>query len=66
MSRIKFQEPFRPVLLNLTIKTIDALDARADLLCWTRSDVMRQLLDKGLYEMHAQKPERQRWDSGCF
>ena len=48
MSQTKFQEPFRPVLLNLLITTIEELDMRADLLGWTRSDVMRQLLDKGM------------------
>ena len=66
MSQIKFKEPFRPVLLNLTIKTIEELDARADLLGWTRSDVMRRLLDKGLHKTDTQKPGRYRWDSGGF
>ena len=48
MSQTKFHEPFRPVLLNLSIKTIEELDMRADLVGWSRSDVMRQLLDKGM------------------
>ena len=50
MSQTKFQEPFRPVLLNLTVSTIEELDARADGLGWTRSDVMRRLLKEGLQE----------------
>ena len=48
MSQTKFKEPFRPVLLNLPITTIEELDMRANLLGWTRSDVMRKLLDAGL------------------
>ena len=48
MNQTKFQEPFRPVLLNLSLKVIERLDTQANLLGWTRSDVMRQLLDKGM------------------
>ena len=48
MNQTKFQEPFRPVLLNLSLKVIEQLDTQANLLGWTRSDVMRQLLDKGM------------------
>ncbi len=50
MSQTKFQEPFRPVLLNLTVSIIEELDARATGLGWTRSDVMRRLLKRGLQE----------------
>jgi len=55
MSQTKFQEPFRPVLLNLSVKTIEELDMTAGALGWTRSDVMRQLLDKGLHETNTAK-----------
>lgn len=58
MSQTKFQEPFRPVLLNLTVKTIEELDTRADLLGWTRSDVMRQLLHMALTDVSASKGQR--------
>ena len=50
MSQTKFQEPFRPVLLNLTVSTIEELDMQANGLGWTRSDVMWELLNKGLQE----------------
>ncbi len=57
MSQTKFQEPFRPVLLNLSLKTIAELDTRANLLGWTRRDIMRQLLDKGMQKTNeAEKP----------
>ena len=57
MSQTKFQEPFRPVLLNLLITTIEELDMRADSLGWSRSDVMRKLLDKGMQKTNeAEKP----------
>ncbi len=57
MSQTKFQEPFRPVLLNLTVKTIEELDLRADCLGWTRSDLMRQLLDRGLHKTNSAKSQ---------
>jgi len=57
MSQTKFHEPFRPVLLNLSLKTIGELDMRADLLGWTRSDVMRQLLHNGMQKTNStEKP----------
>ena|GEM_PF-4614896 len=56
MSQTKFQEPFRPVLLNLPIKTIEELDMRANLLGWTRSDIMRKLLDTGLQKTNQIQP----------
>jgi len=55
MSQTKFHEPFRPVLLNLSLKTIEELDMRADLLGWSRSDIMRQLLDKGMQKTNETK-----------
>jgi hypothetical protein len=45
---VKFNEPFRPVLLNLSLKLIEQLDTRAVSLGWTRSDVVRQVLKEGL------------------
>ncbi len=50
MTQTKFQEPFRPVLLNLTVSIIEELDMQANGLGWTRSDVMRRLLKEGLQE----------------
>ena len=55
MNQTKFQEPFRPVLLNLSLKVIEQLDTQANLLGRTRSDVMRKLLDKGLHETNTAK-----------
>jgi hypothetical protein len=48
MGLVKFNEPFRPVLLNLSLKLIEQLDSRAVSLGWTRSDVARQVLNQGL------------------
>jgi hypothetical protein len=45
---VKFNEPFRPVLLNLSLKLIEQLDTQANSLGWTRSDVVRQVLHQGL------------------
>ncbi len=57
MNQTKFEEPFRPVLLNLSLKTIAELDMLANSLGWSRSDVMRQLLDKGMRKTNeAEKP----------
>jgi hypothetical protein len=53
MTQTKFQEPFRPVLLNLTVSIIEELDMQANGLGWTRSDVMRRLLKEGLQETKA-------------
>jgi hypothetical protein len=50
MTQTKFQEPFRPVLLNLTVSIIEELDMQANGAGWTRSDVMRRLLKEGLQE----------------
>ncbi len=50
MTQTKFQEPFRPVLLNWTVSIIEELDMQANGLGWTRSDVMRRLLKEGLQE----------------
>jgi len=61
MSQTKFQEPFRPVLLNLSLKTIAELDTRANLLGWTRSDIMRQLLDKGMQKTNEAEKPTWRW-----
>ncbi len=45
---MKFKEPFRPVLLNLSVGLIERLDARAADLAWTRSDLVRHFLSLGL------------------
>jgi hypothetical protein len=59
MNQTKFREAFRPVLLNLPVRVIEELDTRANLLDLTRSDVMRQLLNKGLREPNtAENPIR--------
>ncbi len=48
MGIVKFKQPFRPVLLNLSVDVIEQLDARAADLSWTRSDLVRHFLAFGL------------------
>ena len=48
MGILKFKEPFRPVLLNLSVRMIEQLDSQAAALGWTRSDLVRHILDYGL------------------
>jgi hypothetical protein len=48
MGLIKFKEPFRPVLLNLTVSVIEKLDVQATALGWSRSDLVRHILNSGL------------------
>lgn len=48
MGVVKFKEPFRPVLLNLSVDLIEQLDSRAADLSWTRSDLVRHFLSWGL------------------
>ena len=58
MGIVKFNEPFRPVLLNLSLKLIEQLDTQANSLGWTRSDVVRQVLHQGLLANPLQPMQR--------
>ena len=61
MGQVKFNEPFRPVLLNLSVKLIDQLDREANALGWTRSDLVRHMLNRGLQEEGPARAPTQGW-----
>ena len=48
MAKTKIHEPFRPVLINLSIELIGELDTHACTMGCSRSHLVRQLLDRGL------------------
>lgn len=69
MCIVKFSEPYRPVMLNLPVRLIEELDKEAGSSNWTRSDLVRHLLSRGIRDGDKGKADNQcgliRCGSGC-
>jgi len=65
MGIVKFSEPYRPVMFNLPVGLIEVLDKKADSNNWTRSDLVRHLLDRGIRDGDNGNADNQRGPIRC-